>query len=79
MITIKTATGKELQSDYAVTIPDIAFIRIVGKTLKQVEEILSDKKELPLQGYEDFNSVASIIDERNGIKIILKSIKEKGE
>ena len=79
MITIKTATGKELQSDYAVTIPGIAFIRIVGKTLKQVEEILSDKKELPLHGYEDFNSVASIIDERNGIKIILKSIKEKEE
>lgn len=79
MFKIKTATGKEFESDYAVTIPGIAFIRIVNETLEEVEEILSDKKELPLQGYEDFNSVASIIDERNGIKIILKSIKEKEE
>lgn len=79
MFKIKTATGKEFDSDYAVTIPGIAFIRIVNKTLEEVEEILSDEKELPLQGYEDFNSVASITDEQTGIKIILKSIKEKEE
>lgn len=79
MFKIKTATGKEFESDYAVTIPGIAFIRIVNKTLEEVEEILSDEKELPLQGYEDFNSVASITDEQTGIKIILKSIKEKEE
>ena len=77
MFKIKTATGKEFESDYAVTIPGIAFIRIVNKTLEEVEEILSDEKELPLQGYEDFNSVASITDEQTGIKIILKILEKE--
>lgn len=77
MFKIKTATGKEFDSDYAVTIPGIAFIRIVNKTLEEVEEILSDEKELPLQGYEDFNSVASITDEQTGIKIILKILEKE--
>ena len=77
MFKIKTAAGKEFESDYAVTIPGIAFIRIVNKTLEEVEEILSDEKELPLQGYEDFNSVASITDEQTGIKIILKILEKE--
>lgn len=77
MLKIKTATGKEFESDYAVTIPGIAFIRIVNKTLEEVGEILSDEKELPLQGYEDFNSVASITDEQTGIKIILKILEKE--
>jgi len=72
MFKIKTATGKEFESDYAVTIPGIAFIRIIGKTLEEVRELLSDPSELPLVGYEEFNTVASVMDEHTGIKIVLK-------
>lgn len=45
--TLKTASGKELQSDYLAVIPDPAqaFIRILGKKLPEVAAIFSNPNE----------------------------------
>ena len=74
MITIKTATGKEFESDYAVTIPNppIAFIRILGHRLGEIREIFSNHSEFPLEGFESFHTMTDVIDENTAIKIILK-------
>lgn len=74
MITIRTATGKELESDYAVSIPNpqIAFIRILGHTRKEIEEMFEDDSELPIEGFPEFHTVTDVIDENTAVKIILK-------
>ena len=74
MITITTATGKKLESDYAVSIPNPqrAFIRILGHTRKEIEEIFEDPSELPIEGFPEFHTMADVIDENTAIKIILK-------
>ena len=74
MITITTATGKTFQSDYAVSIsnPKLAFIRILGYSLEEVERIFSNPEELPIQGFEEFMKVANIFDETTAIKLVLK-------
>jgi len=74
MIIIKTATGKEFESDYAVSIPNpqIAFIRILGHSRGEISEIFSDPSELPVEGFPAFHTVAEVIDEDTAIKLILK-------
>ena len=74
MITITTATGKELNSDYATSLanPKVAFLRIVGETLETVRSIFYDAAELPVDKFPSFHTVAAITDENTGIKIILK-------
>ena len=73
MFTIKTATGKEFDSDYAVTTPalPIGFMRIVGQKLETVERIFSSPEEFPLQGYPRFHSASNFVDEGTGIKFVL--------
>jgi len=74
MITITTATGKQFESDYAVKIPNpaTAFIRILGHSLGEIEEIFADPSELPLEGFPEFHTFAEAIDENTAVKIILK-------
>ena len=74
MFTIKAATGKEFDSDYAVSIPEppIAFVRIVGLEYNTVKEIFSNPDELPIDRYPNFHTVSDFIDEETATKLILK-------
>ena len=74
MFAIKTATGKELKSSYAVSIPNppLAYIRVKEIDLETARQIFYDKKELPLDMFPQFNTVDDVIDEGRAIKIILK-------
>lgn len=72
MFKIKTATGKEFDCDYANSMPDIAFIRIVGRTLEEIRKIFSDGAELPIVGYEEFKTFVTAFDEQSAIKLVLK-------
>lgn len=74
MFTITTATGKHFNSDYATSIknPLVGFVRIVGETFETVNNVFEDKKELPLDIFPEFNNVATIIDEGDGVKLVLE-------
>lgn len=74
MFTIKTATGIEFDSDYAVITPqrDTAFVRVIGKDRKAVDEMFNKGAGLPLQNYPELYTLAGVIEEGTGIKLILK-------
>lgn len=74
MFNIKTATGKELKSSYAVSIPNppLAYIRVKGMDIDTVRKLFHDKAELPLDIFPQFKTVDDIIQENNSIKVVLK-------
>lgn len=74
MFTIKTATGKEFQSNYATRIdnPPFAFIRIIDSDEETVDHVFSDENELPIEGFEEFRHLVEITREPNSIKIMLE-------
>lgn len=74
MFTIRTATGKEFDSDYATHIssPPLAFIRIIGEQKNVIDRIFSDPNELPIEGYEEFRHLVEVRQESNSIKITLE-------
>ena len=74
MITITTATGKKLESDYAVTIPNpaTAFVRILNHSLQELVAIFTNPSELPLEEFPEFHTFAGAIDENTAVKIILE-------
>lgn len=74
MIIIKTATGKEFESDYAVTLPNprVAFIRILGQNVKKVRKVFSNPAEFPIEGFEEFHTMTGVIEEDTAVKIVLK-------
>lgn len=75
MITLKTATGKEFESDYAVTVPNVPllYMTIVNTPFEQVVATLLQKEELPFEGYEGYRTISGFdkIDD-NRTKVILK-------
>lgn len=74
MFTIKTATGKEFDSDYATHIssPPLAFIRVIGADKETVSRVFYDPNELPIEGYEEYRHVVEVRQESNSIKITLE-------
>lgn len=74
MFTIATATGKKFDSDYATSIknPLVGFVRIIGEDMETVTNVFKNQEEMPVDVFPQFNAVADIIDEGDGIKLILK-------
>ena len=74
MFTITTATGKQFDSDYAVSSPrnDGAFVRIVNSDSETIEQVFSDPAEMPITMYPQYRTLAGITDEHTGFKLVLK-------
>ena len=74
MFAIKTATGKELKSSFAVESPvkDGAYIKIVDDNHSKIKQIFSNPAELPIVGYPLYHTILGMVDEDNGVKLVLK-------
>lgn len=74
MFTIKTATGKEYQSDYATALNSqgVGFVRIVGEDFNDLQDVFSNGEEMPLDIFPQFDQVAQIVNEGTHTKLILK-------
>lgn len=74
MFTIKTATGKEFDSSYAVASPynDGAYVTIIDSDFQTVARTFSDPAEMPIDIYPQFHTVASIVTQFSGIQLTLK-------
>jgi hypothetical protein len=73
MFTITTATGKQFDSDYAVDNASIglAFVRIIGKDKKEVEQIFKNPEELPLDCFPQYGKLDGVFNENDGAKLML--------
>lgn len=74
MVTIITATGKQLESDKVTTVknPPLLFANIVNKSVANVAKIFTNPKELPIEGYPDFTEFVSLSISTNGVQITLE-------
>ena len=74
MFKIKTATGKEFNSSFAVESPmkDGAYIKIVGDNHVKIKQIFSNPAELPIAGYPLYHTIIEMVDMDNGVKLVLK-------
>lgn len=75
---IRTATGKEFDSDYLSTIPmpEQVFIRICNKSLAEVAAVFGDKNETIQMWYGDvylamYTKLVALVPEAGAIKVIL--------
>lgn len=73
-----TATGKEFQTDYLVTIqkPPMLFVRVIGGEKDEIKAIFKnpeETKELTYNNnvYEGYTHFESISDEGNAWKVVL--------
>lgn len=72
MIKIKTATGKEFDSDFAGAAGEYAIICIINSDMATVMKVFSNPKELPIVGFETYTEIANVVNEGNIIKLVLK-------
>lgn len=74
MFIITTATGKQFDSNYAVSSPnnDGAFVTIVGSDFSTVARTFSDPAEMPLDLFQQYHTVAGITSQISGIQLTLK-------
>ena len=75
---IRTATGKEFDSDYLSTIPmpEQAYIRICNKSLAEVAAVFGDRNETIQMWYNDvylamYTKLVALVPETGAIKVIL--------
>lgn len=74
-----TATGREYQTDYLVTIPKPAmlFVRIFSDDIDAVREVFQNQEETAVltyakKEYEGYTILDSIVDEGDALKVVLK-------
>ena len=75
---VTTATGKEFDTDYLVTIPrpQMLFVRIIGEPIDGVREVFQNPEEtatLTYAGreYEGYTVLDSVVDEGDAVKVVL--------
>lgn len=74
MLTITTATGKTFDSDFAGAAGEYAIIQIINSDMSTVLRVFSDENELPIVGFEEYTTIANIVNEGNGgIKLVLQN------
>ena len=78
---LTTATGREFQTDYLVTIarPAMMFVRILGSDAATVTEVFHNPEEtarLTYAGveYDGFTKFVSVTDEGDALKVGLEKI-----
>lgn len=76
---VTTATGKEYDSDYLVTIPkpSMLFVRIIDDDPNAVREVFQNPEETATltyagRDYEGYTILDSITDEGDALKVVLK-------
>lgn len=71
---IKTATGKEFESDSVTksSNPERLYIFLQNTTIWEAAFAFSNPEELPIEGYEEFSQFSTIIANEETIQIILK-------
>ena len=76
MIKVITATGKEFQTDYLVTIPvpETMFVRILNTERETVESVFRNPEETSVllygdRRYEGYTEFQSIFDEGDALKV----------
>ena len=72
MFTIKTATGKTFESDFASAAGEYAIINIINSDMMTVMGVFSNPEELPIVGFEDYMTIANVVNESTGVKLVLK-------
>lgn len=74
MIRVKTATGKEFESDFVGVSesPPRLYADIINSSLEEVVTTVMKQGELPLQGYEGFRTIDNIINGRNRVSLTLR-------
>lgn len=73
-MTIKTATGREFESDFPISIdtPPRLYLTIHDASLADVAVAFSDPLELPIEGYEYFDAFQNMSVSPDGIRVTLK-------
>lgn len=73
-MTVKTATGKELEADYLVfnPVPPRMYLHFPGYAMAETAAIFLNPAELPIDGYPDYTAVQSIADANGGVNVTLK-------
>ena len=77
-MTIKTANGKNLTCDLCVESPDPdrLYIHFIDIGLLELIPIISSKKALPMEGYDEYVELESISDSGNGVNVRLRKKTE---
>ena len=75
---LRTATGKEFDSDYLATIPmpELLYTRVIGKSFAEIAAVFSDPRETVQLWHGDnhlinYTKLISIAQEYDAIKICL--------
>ena len=74
-----TATGKEFDTNYLVTIPRPAmlFVRIYNSNIETVREVFSNpgetiRLEYSNKQFDGYTKLDTIVDEGNALKVVLE-------
>ena len=73
-MTIRTATGRELECDSLVSIetPPRLYLIFAHMSLADVASIFANHAELPVDGYEAFDAFQNMSVAPDGIRVTLK-------
>ena len=80
-MTLKSANGKEFETDFCIESPDTnrLYIHFVGKRLMEIIPVITDTETLPFDGYEKYVVVERIADSPDGSYVDLNQKEEQPE